>query len=398
VADNSVSAEVKAGAVHRMVASPAGALVLLRWIDGQVLAGPLKQEAIAQAANHPDSNVRVLFERFVPADQRPRRLGDAIQPAAILALAGDAGRGEQIFNQSSAAQCKNCHRVHNVGGQVGPDLSQIGKKYERATLLETVLDPSKAIAPEYVPYLLETETGQVYVGFIVEKTDERVVLKDAKGQVVDVAADEVAALEPQKKSIMPELVLRDVTAQDAADLLAYMTSLKHGNLPVERFRVLGPFRLPGKQGVEHDFGPEKSLASPDLNASFVGTDNKACHWEIVATDNSLGYPAVNQVEYDRRLGLPAEGVTNYFLVFADADADHDATLLLGSDDSCRVWVNGERVHDYRGSRAVGQADDRVKVRLRGGRNTIVVKVENHQGPGGLALSVLSPANVQLKTE
>lgn len=398
VSDQVAPAEVKADVVDRMVASPAGALVLLRWIDGEVLSGQLKQEAIAKAANHPDSNVRVLFEQFIPPEKRPQRLGEAIQPAAILALKADARRGEQIFNQSSAAQCKNCHRVHNVGGQVGPDLSQIGKKYERATLLETVLDPSKAIAPEFIPYLLETDGGQVYVGLIVEKTDKHIVLKDAKGQVVEVPADEVAALEPQKKSIMPELVLRDVTAQDAADLLAYMTSLKQGNLPVERFRVLGPFRQAGKQGIEHDFGPEKSLAMPDLNASFAGADSKPCHWEIVETDRTLGYPAVNQVEYDQKRGLPAEGVTNYFLVFADADADHDATLLLGSDDSCRVWVNGERVHDYRGSRAVGQADDRISTRLRGGRNTIVVKVENHQGPGGLALSVLTSANVQLKTE
>ena len=36
---------------------------------------------------------------------------------------------------------------------------------------------------------------------------------------------EVAATHPQKQSMMPELVLQDITAQDAADLLAYLSSL-----------------------------------------------------------------------------------------------------------------------------------------------------------------------------
>src|SRR6185437_2512309 len=129
---------------------------------------------------------------------------------------------------------------HNMGATIGPDLSQIGKKYERATLLETILDPSKAIAPEYVPYLLETEAGQIFVGYVVEKTDDKVVLKDAQGKLVSVATGEVETLEPQKKSLMPELVLRDVTAQDAADLLAYLVSLQEAVQPVTRFRVLGP--------------------------------------------------------------------------------------------------------------------------------------------------------------
>lgn len=391
-------ASVKQSAVDRLIDSSAGALVLLRWIDAKQLADSLRGQAIAKAAHHPDSNIRVLYEKFIPEDQRPKRLGAAIKPADILALKGDARRGEQIFSQSSAAQCKSCHRVGNVGGAVGPDLSQIGKKYERATLLETILDPSKAIAPEYVPYLVETEQGQVYVGFVVEKSDDRLVLKDAKGQLVHIAAGDVAALEAQTKSLMPDLVLRDVTAQDAADLLAYLTSLKEGTLPVTRFRALGPFRQSGERGIDRDFDPEKNLQQPDLNAEYAGADGKPCHWEIVETNTALGFPAVDQVERAHRRNEAAEGVTNYFLVFADSDADQDAQLLLGSDDSCNVWINGELVHKYRGDRAVGQADDRVKVHLRGGRNTIVIKVENHQGPGGLALAIAAAGNVQVKTE
>src|SRR3954454_23701921 len=124
--------------------------------------------------------------------------------------------------QSTAAQCKNCHRVQGTGGAVGPDLSQIGRKYERGALLDTILNPSKAIAPEFIAYLLQTSGGQVFAGLIVEKNDREIVLKEANGNLVHVPAGEVEQLVKQEKSLMPELVLRDVTAQDAADLLAYL--------------------------------------------------------------------------------------------------------------------------------------------------------------------------------
>ena len=116
--------------------------------------------------------------------------------------------------------------MQGFGGSLGPELTNIGKKYERKALLETILDPSKAIAPEFVPYLLETKSGQVYAGFLIERTAEQAVLKDIKGQSIRVPTDEIEVLVPQQKSLMPELILSQVTAQDAADLLAFLTSLK----------------------------------------------------------------------------------------------------------------------------------------------------------------------------
>ena len=73
---------------------------------------------------------------------------------------------------------------------------------------------------------METSSGQVYAGFLVERTPEHVVLKDVKNEQVRIAGDEVEALVPQQKSIMPELILSEVTAQDAADLLAFLSEFK----------------------------------------------------------------------------------------------------------------------------------------------------------------------------
>ena len=222
---NGYSAEVRSQTVERLMSATGGALVLLRMLDAKSLSSELEKETVIRAINHPDANVRILFEKFIPVGERPKRLGEAINAEEILSLQGNAKRGEQIFFQSSAAQCKNCHMVRGQGSSVGPDLSLIGKKYERATLLETILDPSKAIAPEFVTYVAETKSGQVFAGFLVEQSEKQVVLKDSKGELVRIPANGIAELLKTEKSVMPELVLRDVTAQDAADLLAYLTSL-----------------------------------------------------------------------------------------------------------------------------------------------------------------------------
>jgi putative membrane-bound dehydrogenase-like protein len=216
---------LKSVVVERASDSVAGSLVMLRLMDEGVLNDEMRKTVIARSTKHVDTGIRVLYERFVPEADRPKRLGAAMKPEQILAMTGDDNRGRTIFFKSSAARCKACHQVNGFGNTIGPDLSQIGKKYERRALLETILEPSKAIAPEYIVHLVETTGGEVHAGFIIEQGDKEIVLKNAEGKSIRVPKADVVATHPQKQSMMPELVLQDITAQDAADLLAYLSSL-----------------------------------------------------------------------------------------------------------------------------------------------------------------------------
>jgi len=77
-----------------------------------------------------------------------------------------------------------------------------------------------------VTYLVETTDGQVHTGLLGEKTAREVVLKTVGDKEIRVPADKVQMLAPQKNSLMPELLLRDLTAEQAADLLEFLASLK----------------------------------------------------------------------------------------------------------------------------------------------------------------------------
>jgi putative heme-binding domain-containing protein len=201
-------------------------LLLLGLIDCEPVAPSLQREAAAIARNSPAVEVRDLFERFIPEGERVKRLGEVVDRASILSLHGDARRGREVFTTNPAAQCKTCHKAGDVGEAVGPDLTKIGAKYDRAALLDQILEPSKTIDPQYVAHLLETKDGRVITGLVVEKSAREVVLKDAQGKTVRVPGAEVEQLVPQSRSLMPELLLRDLTAQQVADLLEYLSSLR----------------------------------------------------------------------------------------------------------------------------------------------------------------------------
>ncbi len=145
--------------------------------------------------------------------------------AKLLSAPGDASRGKELFF-AATLNYKNCHRIGVQGGLVGPELTQIGKKYNRAQILENIVDPSKTIEPKYVTYLVQTSDGQSLSGVLVEKSDAAVTLRDAQDKLHSIPAAEVERLLPQPRSLMPEQLLRDLTAGQAADLPEYLCSLK----------------------------------------------------------------------------------------------------------------------------------------------------------------------------
>ena len=89
-----------------------------------------------------------------------------------------------------------------------------------------ILEPSRFMEARYVPWLVETTSGHVFSGLMESKSDKAVVLKDGNGKLRTIQSDEIEQLVRQQKSIMPDLLLRDMTAQQVADLLAFLSSLQ----------------------------------------------------------------------------------------------------------------------------------------------------------------------------
>ena len=220
------SADAAGELVDQLLASTSGALMLLRAIDKGAVAAKTIPLIVERGSAHQSVPVRDLFERFLPEEKRVKRLGSVVRPEEILGLEGDIARGKRLFFETDGVQCKSCHKIQNVGRAVGPKLDEIGKKYRPAQLLESILEPSKVIDPKFVTYLLETKQGLLHTGLLAKKDADEVVLRDAQDKLIRVPADEVEQLVGQRASLMPELLVRDLTAQQLSDLLAFMSSLQ----------------------------------------------------------------------------------------------------------------------------------------------------------------------------
>jgi putative heme-binding domain-containing protein len=223
---NGASAGERAAAMDRLLGSTGSALELAQAIADESLPRTLREEVMAKAAAASSAEVRDVFERFLPEEKRTKRLGTIVRPEEILALGGDAEQGKTIFFEAAGVQCRNCHKIGGQGTEIGPDLSHVGKQYDRAQLLEAMLEPSKKIDPKYLVYVVETASGRIHNGLLIEKTPQAIVLKNDKNETVRVAADEVERLAPRQQSLMPDLLLRDLTARQVADLVAFLDSLE----------------------------------------------------------------------------------------------------------------------------------------------------------------------------
>lgn len=133
---------------------------------------------------------------------------------------GDWARGRKVFF-SEPASCFKCHQAGGEGGKIGPDLSNLTQR-DYASVLRDITQPSAAINPDHLAYLLEVKGGEDVSGVIVEDSPEKVVVGQANGQTVTVPRARITAMRALPISIMPEGLLKTLGAKDQRDLLTFL--------------------------------------------------------------------------------------------------------------------------------------------------------------------------------
>lgn len=169
---------------------------------------------------------RELFDRFLPASAQTTLHHGAIPKNEILARNGDARRGAALLTDSARASCLQCHTFKGQGRPFGPDLAVAARGKTREELLESIMEPSRQIAPEYILYTVELGEDEALSGILLSRSAQRVLLRDAAGVDHDLPASRIKDLRPQQLSAMPEGLLDGLTAQETADLLEALAEAK----------------------------------------------------------------------------------------------------------------------------------------------------------------------------
>jgi quinoprotein glucose dehydrogenase len=191
----------------------------------RLLAGswpaPLELELLEAAARRTSPELR---ERSVKFD-RARKKDDPLAPWRECLEGGDAGPGRKLFWWRAHAGCQQCHRIGDEGGTAGPPLTGIGARQSRESLLESMLFPSKVIAPGYETVALLLASDAIETGRVVRESDAELVLLGPDGREKAIAK---TAIKKARRGLssMPDDLGRLLTRRELRDLVEYLASQK----------------------------------------------------------------------------------------------------------------------------------------------------------------------------
>lgn len=209
-------------ALDLLCSRPNSARKLMEAIDDtRVAAAMVSLEQVRQmrAAHEPrlDQLINKHFGR-VQAATPLQKLGriTAVQQM-LLRGPGNATRGQEQFKTI----CAKCHKLHDQGELVGPDLTGADRK-NRDLLVRNVVDPSEAIREQYLAHIATTTDGRILTGLLAESSAETVTLLDAKNTRTVINRADLEDLVESPVSLMPDGLLDPLTEQQIRDLFAFL--------------------------------------------------------------------------------------------------------------------------------------------------------------------------------
>ncbi|MDP6114234.1 MAG: PA14 domain-containing protein, partial [Planctomycetota bacterium] len=148
-----------------------------------------------------------------------------LSPEIDIPLTGrDFKTGQRMFN---AVGCNKCHKVAGSGKQLGPDLTEVSKKYQGKKLLEQIIDPSTEINEQFKAFTFLTEDDETFVGTVLKEDGKflhlAASLLDTK-KIVKLKKDTIQGKKPLEVSQMPTGLLVTLTKEEILDLVAFIQS------------------------------------------------------------------------------------------------------------------------------------------------------------------------------
>ena len=201
----------------------------LRAVVGVELSESEQQAMTAASANDPTYNEAIQRLLNKSPGERPGA-EDIAAWKELLAGEANAEAGERVFFGTQVGTCSRCHQIDGRGTMVGPDLSAISRRVtaegERGVdwLLETILQPSKHMAPQYTPWQIVTNDGKQLVGLPRRKGGNAEAYLGLDGKEFTVKKPDIEFHREMPKSIMPEGLLQNLTKQELRDLFAFLLS------------------------------------------------------------------------------------------------------------------------------------------------------------------------------
>lgn len=203
-----------------LLARPDRARALVQAIQaGEIYPNALSSTQTHRLRTHRDAEIRSLANRVLVVSESASRqqLIDRYSPA--ISQKGDEAHGRKIYEE----RCISCHRSGGEGSALGPDFVAI-KTSGKEKLLTNIIDPNREVRPEYAAVTVDTKDGSNRMGLVVNETASAITLRQAFGREDVIARADIIKQDSPGQSLMPEGLEQNLSIQDMADLLDYISS------------------------------------------------------------------------------------------------------------------------------------------------------------------------------
>ena len=138
---------------------------------------------------------------------------------SALDIEGDAARGKMAFQKS----CSACHRLGDVGHDVGPNLASLTDK-SSAAMLTAILDPNAAVEAKYLTYGVLSVDGRIQTGMLDTETGSSITILSNEGKRDTILRTDIEELRALGTSLMPVGIEKELSATDVADIIRFVQS------------------------------------------------------------------------------------------------------------------------------------------------------------------------------
>ena len=233
-------------ALGKIPGEAVGAFLISKW---RVLAGPVRSQAAEAVLQDParfPQILKALQQEEVQAwtlnfsqkrrllmnrdpkiresarailDEKPGERDAVVKRyQAALSADGDSARGKRVFQEI----CAKCHKLDGIGAEVGPDLGTVRNR-PASVLLGDILNPSKSIARKYEAYVVEKVSGGMSEGVIGSQTPTSLTLRQEEGKEIVIPRSDIKRMYASNLSAMPNDLERQISVQQMADLMIFIT-------------------------------------------------------------------------------------------------------------------------------------------------------------------------------
>lgn len=145
--------------------------------------------------------------------------------AAAMKSSGDPTRGKALYNAKLATACAACHSIDGKGGNLGPDLSNIGRGLTPEFIIESVLWPKRVVKEGYLSVSIATKDGGDFSGYVTSENATEIQLRDVATNTVQRIPKASITKRQDAGTIMPDGLTASLSPDEVRDLFAYLTHL-----------------------------------------------------------------------------------------------------------------------------------------------------------------------------